>query len=261
MPGSAGVKRESLLFSNRPKPLANVVNFRWGAYKLAVRTYRYWGHLMDFAAARRKMVASQVRTNKVTDPLVSGAMALVPREYFVPAELREVAYLDEDLPLGGGRHIMEPMALGRLLQLAEIQSEDKALVVAGGTGYSTAVVARIAHSVVLLESDKGFADKAGRILAELVIPNVTVVQGNLASGAPAKAPFDVILIDGAVAEIPNALREQLSDGGRLVAVVRSGVVGRATLVTRVGAAYGSRADFDLLMPYLPEFAPQAKFVF
>lgn len=216
---------------------------------------------MDFAAARRKMVASQVRTNRVTDPLVSSAMEAVPREYFVPAERRSVAYLDEDQPLGNGRHIMEPMALGRLLQLADIEPHDKALVVAAGTGYSAAVLARMAESVVVLENDTGFADKASKIMTELVIPNVTVVRGELAAGVPAKAPFDVILIDGAVNEIPMALKQQLRDGGRLVAVVRSGPVGRATLVTRIGDAWGSRTDFDLIMAYLPEFAPQPKFVF
>ncbi len=216
---------------------------------------------MDFAAARRKMVASQVRTNRVTDPLVSGAMEMVPREYFVPAESRAVAYLDEDLPLGNGRHIMEPMALARLLQLADIEPEDKALVVGAGTGYSAAVLARIAQSVVVLENDAGLADKASKIMTELVIPNVTVVRGDLAAGVSSKAPFDVILIDGSVAEIPTQLKRQLTDGGRLVAVVRQGPVGRATLVTRVGDAFGSRADFDLITPYLPEFAPQPKFVF
>lgn len=216
---------------------------------------------MDFAAARRKMVASQVRTNRVTDPLVSSAMEAVPREYFVPAERRSVAYLDEDQPLGNGRHIMEPMALGRLLQLADVEPGDKALVVAAGTGYSAAVLARMAESVVVLENDTSFADKASKIMTELVIPNVTVVRGDLAAGVPAKAPFDVILIDGAVNEIPIALKQQLRDGGRLVAVVRSGPVGRATLVTRIGDAWGSRTDFDLIMAYLPEFAPQPKFVF
>ena len=216
---------------------------------------------MDFAAARRKMVASQVRTNRVTDPLVSSAMEAVPREYFVPAERRSVAYLDEDQPLGNGRHIMEPMALGRLLQLADVEPGDKALVVAAGTGYSAAVLARMAESVVVLENDTSFADKASKIMTELVIPNVTVVRGDLAAGVPAKAPFDVILIDGAVNEIPLALKQQLRDGGRLVAVVRSGPVGRATLVTRIGDAWGSRTDFDLIMAYLPEFAPQPKFVF
>jgi protein-L-isoaspartate(D-aspartate) O-methyltransferase len=216
---------------------------------------------MDFAAARRKMVASQVRTNRVTDPLVSSAMEAVPREYFVPAERRSVAYLDEDQPLGNGRYIMEPMALGRLLQMADVEPGDKALVVAAGTGYSAAVLARMAESVVVLENDTSFAEKASKIMTELVIPNVTVVRGDLASGVPAKAPFDVILIDGAVNEIPMALKQQLRDGGRLVAVVRSGPVGRATLVTRIGDAWGSRTDFDLIMAYLPEFAPQPKFVF
>jgi protein-L-isoaspartate(D-aspartate) O-methyltransferase len=186
---------------------------------------------------------------------------MVPREYFVPAESRAVAYLDEDLPLGNGRHIMEPMALARLLQLADIEPSDKALVVGAGTGYSAAVLARIAQSVVVLENDAGLADKASKIMTELVIPNVTVVRGDLASGVPSKAPFDVILIDGSVTEIPMQLKRQLTDGGRLVAVVRQGPVGRATLVNRVGDAFGSRADFDLITPYLPEFAPQPKFVF
>jgi protein-L-isoaspartate(D-aspartate) O-methyltransferase len=216
---------------------------------------------MDFAAARRKMVASQVRTNKVTDPLVSAAMEAVPREYFVPAERRTVAYLDEDLSLGNGRHIMEPMALGRLLQLADIETEDKALVVGAGTGYSAAVMARIARTVVALENDANLADRISKIMTELVIPNVAVVRGDLAAGVPGKGPFDVILIDGAVSEIPAPLKAQLADGGRLVGVVRTGPVGRATLVTRVGNAFGSRADFDLVTPFLPEFAPQPKFVF
>jgi protein-L-isoaspartate(D-aspartate) O-methyltransferase len=153
------------------------------------------------------------------------------------------------------------MALARLLQLADIQPQDKALVVGAGTGYSAAVLARIARSVVVLENDSGLADKASKIMTELVIPNVTVVKGDLASGVPTKAPFDVILIDGAVSEIPAALKRQLSDGGRLVGVVRSGPVGRATLVSRVGDAFGSRVDFDLITPFLPEFAPQPKFVF
>ncbi len=216
---------------------------------------------MDFAAARRKMVASQILTNKVTDSLVSGAMEVVPREYFVPADRRSLAYLDEDLPVAKGRFLMEPMALARLLQLADIEPGDKALVVGAGTGYSAAVLARIAQSVVVLENDTDLADKANKIMTELVIPNVTVVRGELASGAPSKAPFDVILIDGAVTEIPAPLKQQLADGGRLVAVVRSGPVGRATLVNRVGDDFGSRSDFDLITPFLPEFAPQPKFVF
>lgn len=216
---------------------------------------------MDFAAARRHMVDSQIRTVAVTDPLVIEAMLAVPREYFVPAERRNLAYIDEDLPIGGGRHLMEPVVLARLLQLAEVQSEDKALVVGAGTGYSAAVLARMAQSVVALENDAALAEQAGKTMVELVIPNVAVARGDLASGVPAKAPFDVILVDGAVADVPATLKAQLADGGRLVAVVRGGPVGRATLVTRVGDAFGARADFDLVTPFLPAFAPQPKFVF
>jgi protein-L-isoaspartate(D-aspartate) O-methyltransferase len=216
---------------------------------------------MDFVAARRQMVDSQIRTDGVTDPLVIGAMQAVPREYFVPAERRSFAYIDEDLAVGHGRYLMEPVALAQLLQTAEVQPEDKVLVVGGGTGYSAAVLARIAQSVLVLENDAVLADQVGKIMVELVIPNVTVARGELASGVVSKAPFDVILFDGAVVEIPATLKAQLADGGRLVAVVRSGPVGRATLVTRVGDAFGSRVDFDIVTPFLPEFAPQPKFVF
>lgn len=216
---------------------------------------------MDFAAARRNMVASQIRTNEVTDPLVIEAMEAVPREAFVPEARRDFAYVDEDLPIGNGRHLIEPVALAQLLQLAEVQPGDKALVVGAGSGYSAAVLGYMAKAVVALESNVMLKDLAAKTLAAQSVANVTVAEGDLASGVPAQAPFDVILIDGAVSEIPAPLKRQLADGGRLVAVVRSGPVGRATLVERIGDAYGSRTDFDLVTPFLPEFAPQPKFVF
>lgn len=216
---------------------------------------------MDFAAARRRMVVSQIKTNEVTDPLVVIAMEAVPREYFVPAARRSFAYVDEDLAIAAGRYLMEPVALARLLQLAEVQPNDRALVVGAGTGYSAAVLARMAESVVALENDPTLADQAARLMVELVIPNVTVTRGELSAGVPAKAPFDVILVDGAVAEIPDGLKRQLADGGRLVAAVREGPIGRATVVTRAGDAFGARSEFDVAMPYLPDFAPRAKFVF
>ena len=216
---------------------------------------------MDFAAARRKMVSSQLKPNEVNDPVVIAAMGAVPREKFLQPAQRQFAYVDEDLPIGNGRAIMEPMVLARLLQLAETQPTDSALVVAAGTGYAVAVLARLTSSVVAIESDPVLAAAASRVLTELAVDNAAVVQGPLPAGAPTQAPFDVILINGAVDEIPDALKRQLSDGGRLVGVVREGPIGRGTLVTRSGQAFGIRTEFDCATPVLPGFTKQPGFVF
>lgn len=216
---------------------------------------------MDFVAARRNMVASQIKTNRVTDPLVIEAISLVPRETFLPPEQRPFAYVDEDLPIGKGRVIMEPMVLARLLQLADIQTTDNALVIGAGGGYATAVLARMASSVVALESDTELADRASKTLAALSIDNAAVVIGDLTKGKAEQGPFDVIFINGAVDEIPEALKAQLADGGRLVCVVRQGPVGRATLIARSGEAFGHRQEFDAATPVLPGFQKQPGFVF
>lgn len=216
---------------------------------------------MDFAAARKTMVASQIRTNDVTDPLVISALEAVPRELFVPASSRGFAYVDEDLPLGKGRFLMEPMVLARLLQLANVAVTDTALVVGACTGYSAAVLARMVKGVVAVESDREFTDSAARTLGELSVNNATVVMGDLRTGWAARGPYDVIVVEGAVTAIPEALKLQLADGGRLVAIVRQGAIGRATLVTRIGNAFGMRQEFDAVTALLPGFEPQPKFVF
>ena len=216
---------------------------------------------MDFAAARKRMVASQIRTNEVTDPLVIAALEAVPREQFVPATSRGFAYVDEDLPLGKGRFLMEPMVLARLLQLANVGVNDTALVVGAGTGYTAAVLARMVKAVVAVESDRELTDSAARTLGELSVNNATVVMGDLRTGWAARGPYDVVVVEGAVTAIPEALKLQLADGGRLVAIVRQGPIGRATLVTRIGNAFGMRQEFDAVTAVLPGFEPQAKFVF
>ena len=216
---------------------------------------------MDFTAARRMMVATQVKTAAVTDPLVISALEAVPREAFVPPNQRPFAYIDEDLMVGKGRHMMEPSVLARLLQLADVQSDDRALVVASGTGYSAAVVAQMARTVVAVDSDAALIAHARQACATVGAAAVTVVMDDLMMGCPDHAPFDVILIDGAVAEIPAVLESRLCDGGRLVAVVRRGTIGRATLVTRAGEAFSRREGFDAMTPLLPEFTQAPKFVF
>ena len=216
---------------------------------------------MDFAAARRKMVASQIRTSEVSDPVVVEAISAVPRELFVPQAQQAFAYIDEDLAIGKGRYLIEPVVLARLLQLADLQPTDNALVVGAGTGYSAAVLARLVRSVVALESDAGLAALASKVLAGVAPGQVTVVAGDLKAGWPAKSPYDVILVDGAVSTLPVGFKPQLADGGRLVCVVRDGPVGRATLVTRSGDSYGSRQEFDAMTPILHGFEMQPKFMF
>ncbi len=215
---------------------------------------------MDFAAARRKMVASQVRTTEVTDPVVVETMGTVPRELFVPAAAQGFAYIDEDIAIAKDRYMMEPAVLARLLQLADLQATDNVLVVGAGTGYAAAALAPLVRTVTALESDPALAEHARKALAQ-VAPSVAVVTGDLKSGWPANSPYDVILVDGAVGAIPASLKPQLADGGRLVCIVREGPVGRATLVTRAGDSYGSRQEFDAMTPLLPGFEKQAKFVF
>ena len=217
---------------------------------------------MDYAAARQNMVESQVRTNKVTDARLVDALLKVPRERFVPEKLRGVAYVDEDLPLGGARYLLEPMVLARLLQTAQIKPTDRILDVAPGTGYSSAVLAPLARSVVALEQDARLAEQARSTLDALMLSNVTVVTGDHAAGVAKSAPYDVILLNGAVAGLPPALKAQLADGGRLVAVIKAERgLGQATLFTRVGEAVSSRVIFDAGTPLLPGFIPQESFVF
>jgi len=207
------------------------------------------------------MVESQLRPNKVTDPALLDALASVPRELFVPEPLRGVAYVDEDIPLGRARFLMEPMILGRLLELAAVRSSDAALVVGAGLGYSAAVLARIAGLVVALEGDRDLAQPAAQMLQTLGLTNVALVEGPLAEGAPRQAPFDVILFDGAVDRVPPAILDQLAEDGRLVVVVRTAGIGRATLMTRRASIMASRVAFDAAVPRLPGFEPAPAFVF
>src|SRR5689334_16671027 len=197
--------------------------------------------MTDPAAARLNMVDSQLRTNKVVDEAVLEAFLAVPRERFVPPPLRGTAYVDEDIPLGGGRFLMEPMVLARLIQLARIGRGDTVLEVGAATGYATALLARLAKRVVALEGDPKLAQQARARLAELGAANATVVEGPLAAGHAAAAPYQAILVNGAVAAVPPAIAAALDEGGRLVTVLRPpGQVGQAILATKAGSALSQR---------------------
>ena len=221
----------------------------------------------DFTSARTKMVDNQLRTQSVTDYEVLSAMGAVPREQFLPPAGRALAYIDSDLvvtaagPDGPARYMMEPAPLARLVQLAEVDKADVVLVVGCGSGYSAAVLARLANSVVALEQDADLAARASETLTELGVDNVAVVTGSLEAGYPSEAPYDVIFVDGAVEVVPAALTEQLKDGGRLVAVVGYGRSAAATIFRRSGGDVGSRVAFDADVQPLPGFRRPKAFVF
>ncbi len=218
---------------------------------------------MDYTTARHNMVDGQIRPNKVTDPLVMQAMETMPREMFVPKHLRGIAYTDEDLDLGAGRWLMEPLTLARLLQDAAIDKTDVALDVGCATGYATAVLSRLASTVVAVDSDPDLVARATAAIGDLNIDNAAVISGDLTVGSPDQGPFNVILVNGAVEYVPDAILGQLVDGGRLVTILREpgAPVGVATLITRQGDAFGHRSLFDCGVPLLPGFAKPPRFVF
>ena len=218
--------------------------------------------MTEFGAARAHMIESQLRPNKVTDARVLDTFGGIRRELFVPDHLRVVAYIDEDLPLSGGRYLMEPMVVARLLQAAQIERTDKVLIIGAGTGYEAALAAALARSVIALEEDPELARRARAALVEHFIASVSVVEGPLPQGYRPRAPYDVVLFCGAVADVPSEIDTQLAEGGRVLAVVKSANgIGRATLWARTGGVMARRVLFDAATPLLPGFSPKPAFAF
>jgi len=218
--------------------------------------------MIDYALARLNMVDSQLRTNKVTDPAVLEAFLAVPRERFVPPALRGTAYIDDDLPLGGDRYLLAPMVEARLLQLAAIGRDDAVLEIGCASGYGTALLARLARSVVALESDPVLAGQAATRLRELGTGNATVIEAPLERGYPGLGPYHAILIQGAVALLPDWVAPQLAEGGRLVAIMPKATgMGQAVIMTRFGSLLSRRPCFDAAAPPLPGFQREPSFVF
>ncbi|WP_207478620.1 protein-L-isoaspartate O-methyltransferase family protein [Arenibaculum pallidiluteum] len=216
----------------------------------------------DYAAARFHMVEGQIRTNKVTDEALVEALRSTPREAFVPKAFRGIAYVDEGIQIAPGRFLMEPMLQAWLLEAAQVRSTDVVLDIGCGTGYSTALLARLAATVVALESDPALAAQASAVLGELGIDNAAVVQGPLVEGYPRQAPYDLIVIEGAVAEVPQAILDQVAEGGRLVAVVApDGRIGRVRLFRKLGGVVSSIVIADGGTPMLPGFEPKPAFEF
>lgn len=218
--------------------------------------------MSEYAAARLNMVEGQIRPNKVTDHRLVEAMLDIPREVFVPKAARGIAYVDEDIAVGNGRYLMEPMVFARMLQEVGVDETDVVLDIGCGTGYSTAVLARLATTVVGIESDAALAQRATEALAEVGAVNAVVTTAPLTEGNPAQAPYDVIVIEGLVAEVPEAITAQLADGGRLIAAVMGDRgVGEVKLYQRIGGIVSGRVLFEAHPRPLPGFEPKPKFVF
>lgn len=215
--------------------------------------------MFDTVAARRMMVDGQIRTADVTDLDLIGAMLAVPRERFVPAALAEQAYRDSDIAIGGGRALLKPMVLAKLIQAAGVGAGDHVLDVGCGSGYSTAVLARLAGSVVALEQDEGLARQARAALAET--GGATVAAGPLTAGWPAAAPYDVILLNGATEIVPEALGRQLKPNGRLAGIFGRGPTGKAMIYREIEGQLVGRAAFDAAASVLPGFVAPPAFVF
>jgi protein-L-isoaspartate(D-aspartate) O-methyltransferase len=214
------------------------------------------------AAARKRMVDSQIRPNKVTDPRILAAMRFLPRERFLPAHLDALAYSDEDVPLGHGRVLMEPMVLARLLQMAEPREGERALVVAAGTGYGAAVLSQCGPRVTAVEEDQALLALARDALAAEA-PSVNLVTGKLDAGWPGGAPYDIIVIEGAVRDIPPAIAQQLrATGGRLVTVIAGpGRTNQAVLAEATSFGLRAQPVFDCATPALPSLRAAPEFVF
>jgi len=228
--------------------------------------------MIDFERARATMVESQLRTDKVTDRGILAAFAALPRERFVPPDQRELAYSDASLEVwpsldgGPARCLLPPVALARLIQLASVEANDAVLDIGCATGYSTAVLSHLARSVTAVEAEPELAAAARDNLLALGIVNATVLDGALVRGAPDAGPFDVILLNGRVPEVPDALLAQLKKGGRLSAIIAAGRAGRpsqgkATLFVKVDGEASGVPHFDANAKPLPGFAALPSFTF
>ena len=216
---------------------------------------------MDFTTARRNMVDCQILPNRVDDERIIDALLEVPREKFVPDPLSGIAYVDESIPIGNGRCVMETMVIARLLQIASLRSEDMVLAIGCGTGYAVSILAKIVDTVVAVESDKALVQKATENFAAVGLSNIAVIEGVLSDGNIEQGPYDFIFFDGAVTKVPAKICDQLTENGRLAAIVTDNGTSKACLYTRYGDLLTMRQAFDAGTPLLPGFEKEEAFLF
>lgn len=217
---------------------------------------------MDFSKARQNMVDSQIRPNGITNPGLIAAMDEIPRELFVPEDKKWLAYAEDDLDLANGRVLLPPMVTGKLLQLAQINPSDLVLDVGSASGYSAALAANLAESVVGIEQDNDLCAQAGENLIDLKITNAAIICGQHDKGVPAEAPFDVIILNGRVGQVPQNLLDQLGEAGRLVAIVGDANNARFEVITRRDRAFSTLRTFNVFAPVLTGFEkPEPAFSF
>lgn len=209
--------------------------------------------MTDFAQRRTMMVDTQVRPNDVTSYPVIDAMLHVPREQFVPESRRDVAYVGENLDLAPGRVLLEPRTLGKMMELLDLQTSDLVLHVGCGLGYSAAVMARIAEAVVTVEEDDAMAAEAQARLAAQDVFNVVVIKDALTAGCTSQAPYDAMLIEGAIEEMPATLADQLRDGGRVIAMFNEGNLGVVRIGHKLDGRISWRFAFNAGAPLLAGF--------
>ncbi len=215
--------------------------------------------MTDFAARRRMMVDTQIRPSDVTKYPIIDAMLSVPREIFVPDAQRDIAYAGEDLDLGGGRVLLEPRTLAKMLDMLDLGPDELVMDIGSGLGYPAAVVARLAQAVVAVEEDEAMAGEAQELLLEAGADNAVVHHGPLAEGAAEHGPYDVILVEGGVEELPEALLGQLKDGGRIACIFIDGALGEVRVGYKSGDSLSWRFEFNATAPVLPGFEKQQSF--
>ena len=217
---------------------------------------------MDYLTARQNMVESQIRANRITHKGIIKGFEEIPRELFVPDHLMTVAYVDEKIMISEGRYLIQPMVLALLLQAAAIKTNDVVLEIGCGTGYSTAILARLGSTVVAVEEDEGLADLATKNMVELGVDNAAIMTSPLVEGYEKQGQYNVIVISGSVVGVPQKIIGQLADGGRIVTVLnKDDSLGRGIIMTKYGPSISSEEIFDAWTPFLPGFENRPSFIF